>query len=156
MARVGARMIRIKVLIFALLFAILGSPLTAIASNISNALYYGTIVISNNSTATTNVATVANISTTNLISGGYLNATANNTVMRNSSGADVPFQPGFTDANLWSMWVPSMGADSYLTYLLYTDNSFNGEIRYFPGATGMTTSDSAGLELLGLSTNFSI
>jgi len=60
-------MIRIKVLIFALVFAILGSPIAAIASDITGALYYGTILVSNNSTASTNVATVANISTTNLI-----------------------------------------------------------------------------------------
>jgi len=149
-------MIRIKVMIFALLFAILGQPIAAIASDVTNALYSGTIVISNNSTANTNVATTANISTDNLITGQYLNATANNTVVRNSSGADVPFQPGYTDANLWSFWVSSIGTDSYLTYILYTANSTGGEIRYFPGPTGMTTIDSAGLELLGGTTNFSI
>ena len=147
------RMIKIRVMIFALLFAILGSPIAAIASDVTNALYSGTITISNNSTATTNVATVANISTDNLIAGQYLNATANNTVMRNSSGADVPFMPGYTDANLWSMWVPSIGANSYLTYILYTANSTGGEIRYFPGAGGMTTTDNASLEL---SDNFTI
>jgi len=88
-----------------------------------------------------------------LIAGQYLNATANNTVMRNSSGADVPFMPGYTDANLWSMWVPSIGANSYLTYILYTANSTGGLIRYFPGAGGMTTTDNASLEL---SDNFTI
>ena len=147
-------MIRIKVLVFAFIFALLGSPIMAIASDISNALYFGTIIISNNSTANTNVATVANISTTNLIAGGYLNATANNTVMRNSSGANIPFQPGFTPTNpWWSMFVPTIGENAYLTYLLYTDNSFNGEIRYFPSATGMTSLNSASLEL---GDNFSI
>ena len=140
-------MIRIKVLIFSLCFALLGSPIAAIASDISNALYFGTIIISNNSTANTSVATVANISTTNLITGQYLNATANNCVMRNSSGADVPFMPGYTPTNpWWSMWVPTIGEDSYLTYLLYTDNSFGGEIRYFPDSGGMSTSDDVTME----------
>ena len=141
-------MIRIKVLIFALAFALLGSPIAAIASDISNALYYGTIIISNNSTANTNVATVANISTTNLISGGYLNSTANNTVMRNSSGADVPFMPAYSPLSpWWCMWVSTIGEDAYLTYLLYTGNSFDGEIRYFPDSGGMVIVDNASLEL---------
>ena len=114
LVRAGAGMIRIKVLIFALCFALLGSPIAAIASDISNALYFGTIIISNNSTANTNVATVANISTTNLITGQYLNATANNCVVRNSSGADIPFMPGYTPTNpWWSMWIPFIGEDSY-------------------------------------------
>lgn len=141
-------MTRIKVLIFALCFALLGSPIAAIASDISNALYYGTIIISNNSTANTNVATVANISTQNLIAGGYLNSTANNTVMRNTSGADVPFMPAYSpSSDFWCMFVPTIGSDSYLTYLLYTANSSGGEIRYFPASGGMTIVDNASLEL---------
>ena len=147
MVRVGARMTRIKVLIFALCFALLGSPIAAIASDISSALYYGTIIVSNNSTANTNVATVANISTANLISGGYLNSTANNTVMRNTSGADVPFMPAFSpSSDFWCFWIPSIGADTYLTYLLYTANSSGGELRYFPASGGMTIVDNASLE----------
>jgi len=136
---------RAKILIFVLLLALLATPV--VASSIENALWYGLITISNNGTANTSIATTANISTENLIAGNYLNANANNTVMRNSSGADVAFQPGYTDANPWCMWVPSIGANSYLTYILYTNNSTGGKIRYFPDDDGMETVDSATLEL---------
>lgn len=142
-----------RILIIALLLVFLAVPITALASDISGALWYGLITISNNSTANTSVATTANISTENFIAGNFLNSYANNTVMRNSSGADVAFMPGFTDANLWCMWVPTIGADSYLTYILYTHNSTGGKIRYFPAAGGMETADSGTIEL---SYNFTV
>jgi len=138
----------IYTIICTLLLVLLASPIAILASNISGAQYWAQILVSNNSTATTNVATTANISTENLITGNYLNATANNTVMRNSSGADVPFMPGYTPNNYpWAMWVPSIGANSYLNYILYTAESYGGELCYFPAAGGMTTVDNATLEL---------
>ncbi|GAH07663.1 unnamed protein product, partial [marine sediment metagenome] len=134
-------------LILILVLILVQPMISAWASSVVNALYYATIVISNNSTANTNVATVANISTQNLIAGGYLNSTANNTVVRNSSGADIPFQPAYSpSSDFWCFWVPTIGEDAYLTYLLYTDNSFGGEIAYFPDAAGMTIADNASLE----------
>lgn len=143
-----------QITIVVLILAILATPIIALASSIENARYYATILISNNSTATTNIATTANISTTNFIDGGYLNSSANNCVMRTSSGADIAFMPGYTpDANPWCLWVPSIGANSYLNYILYTANSTGGKIRYFPGAGGMATADNATLEL---SDNFTI
>ena len=138
---------RLKYIAITALLAVLLPTVAFAASSIINSKWYGTIVISNNSTANTSVATVANISTQNFIDGGYLNATANNCVMRNSSGADVPFMPAYTPSSpWWCFWVPDIGDNSYLTYLLYTDNSFNGELRYFPGAAGMITADNASLE----------
>jgi len=143
----------LSLLMAGMLLVLLATPIIALASDISGARYWAQIVVSNNSTATTNVATTANISTTSLITGNYLNSSANNTVMRNSSGADIPFQPGYTDANLWSMWVPGIGENSILGYILYTAESTGGEIRYFPDLGGMVTTDSATLEL---SDNFTI
>jgi len=138
-----------RFLILTLLLALLVTPVAVLASNIDNADYYAVIQISNNSTATTNVATTANISTTNLINGNYLNASANNCVIRTSSGADIQFMPGYTpDGNPWCFWVPSIGDYGYQSDILYTANSSGGLIRYFPGAGGMTTPDNnADLEL---------
>ena len=138
-----------RLLIVALLLSLIATPLVALASNISGARYYGVIQISNADVATTNVATTANISTTNLINGNYLNSSANNCVMRTSSGADVPFMPGYTTDNYpWCIWVPSIGDYGYQSDILYTANSTGGEIRYFPDTGGMTTPDNdATLEL---------
>ena len=138
-----------RLLIVALLLSLVTTPLVALASSIGAARYYGVIQISNNSTATTNVATTASINTTNLINGNYLNSSANNCVMQTSSGADVPFMPGYTTDNYpWCIWVPSIGDYGYQSDILYTANSSGGEIRYFPGTGGMTTPDNdATLEL---------
>jgi hypothetical protein len=129
-------------------------PVAVFASDISGALYFAGITVTNNSTATTNVATVATINTTNLINGGYLNAGANNSAIRNTSGADVPFMPGYTPSGLpWVMFVPSIGNNSILSYILYTAESSGGEISYFADLPGMTVADNATLEP---SANFSI
>lgn len=135
-----------RLLVIALLLALLGLPTVALASDISGARYYGLIPVSNNSTATTNVATTCNISTQNLIDGNYLNASANNCVIRTSGGADIPFMPAVNATYPWCIWVPSIGADSYQNDILYTANSTGGEIKYFPDSGGMTTTDSASLE----------
>ena len=123
----------------------LGAGTVALASDIIAALYYGVIQISNNSTAASNVYTTANISTQNLIDGGYLNSTANNSAIQNTSGADVPFMPGI-NGNPWAIYVPTIGANSLFNNILYT-NATGGELRYFPADGGMTTADNATMEL---------
>ena len=135
------RIIIIAVLAFLLL------PSVALAATITASRWYGVITVSNNETARTNVATTTNISTENFITLGYLNASANNCAMRSSSGADVAFQPGFTSANLWSFFVPAIGDNSYLTYILYTAECTGGILNYFPAAGGMTTTDNETMEL---------
>lgn len=117
----------------------------ALASDVSDALYTGIIRVSNNSTATTNCITpVTGINTTVFMQNNWLNSSANNSVIRNTSGADIEFMPG-NDTNPWLVWTPSIGADTYQNDVLYT-HSTNGDIRYFPGAGGMTTTDHADIE----------
>ena len=139
----------LRIILLSLLLALMGVPaVVALASDISDALFFGVIRITNADTEATNVATTANISTTNLINGGYLNASANNSVIRNSSGADIAFMPGYTpDDGVWSMFVPTIGDNSLLSYILYTADSSGGKIRYFPDDAGMATTDDASLEL---------
>ncbi len=145
----------LRIILLSLLLALMGVPtVVALASDISDALFFGVIRITNADTEATNVATTANISTTNLINGGYLNASANNSVIRNSSGADIAFMPGYTpDDGVWSMFVPTIGDNSLLSYILYTADSSGGKIRYFPDDAGMATTDDASLELVD---NFTI
>lgn len=128
------------ILVLILLLALIASPIAVLASNISGALYYGTIIVSNNSTATTNVAVNCTISTPALIAGGYLNSSANNCAVRSTSGVDVLFMPGANTSLPWCFWVPNIGTNSHLSYLLYTANSTGGEFRYFPSPTGNMTS----------------
>lgn len=135
-----------------LLLAIM--PLPAFASDISSATYYGVITIHNAGTATTAVsANVSGLSSPVLISGGYTNSSANNTAIRNTSGADVAFMPGYS-TNPWMLFVPSIGEDSYVSNVLYTAESTGGKYCYFPGTAGMTTIDAASMEIG--SDNFSL
>lgn len=137
---------RLRLVICTLLLVIICAPLAAFASDISNARYFGVITISNNGTATTNVATVCDINTPALIDGNYLNSSANNSVVRTSGGADVPFMPGANATLPWCIWVPSIGANGIQSDVLYTANSTGGEMRYFPGVLGANITDDASME----------
>ena len=138
---------RQKILAFLIACVMLISGASAaFASNISGALNSGQIIITNNSTATTDVATTGNWSTQSLIDGGYLNSSANNCAIRNTSGADIPFMPGL-GTDVWGVWVPSIGENTLQTNILYTADSSGGEIRYFPRAAGATVADNWSLEL---------
>lgn len=130
------------------LVAILSLSIIAVvyASDISDAEYYGVISASNTGTAATRVAcTVTGLDTQVLIDDGYVNSSVSNTVLRNSSGADIAFMPGYT-TNPWCIWVGDIDADSQRSYTLYT-GATGGLMRYFPDSGGMTTPDAASLEL---------
>jgi len=126
----------------------------AIASDITNADYYGTVVVVNNSTANTTISSnITNMSVTSLVNGGFIPSAANTTLaMRTTSGADIAFQPGYTTST-WMTWVPSIPEDGILNYIFYTGNITGGKVRYFPGSTGMTTNDDP---LIELGANFTI
>jgi len=118
---------------------------SAYASDISDANYYGIIVITNNSTLASGVsANISGMNSTRLISGGYLNSTANNTAIQHA-GADVAFMPGY-GSNPWVVWAGDMGADSIKTDTFYAKNVTGGLIYYFPGNLGMTIADKPSLE----------
>lgn len=134
-----------RLIALALLLAMVMPGGLALASDISGALYKMSITITNSGAAATNVSTNVAISTTNLVAGGFASDAVTNVAMRNAAGADVPFMPGY-GSNPWAMFVPSIGANAQLNYSLYTSNSSAGSLRYFPGNTGMTTSDTASME----------
>ena len=131
-------------LVILLLVAIPGT--LVLASDISGALYKMSIVVSNNGTLANYVSTNSVISTPNLITGGFLNSSANNCAVLDKADNDVPFMPGYS-TNPWAFWVETIGADSYLNYDLYTADTTGGDIVYFPGLTGMLVSDNSTIEL---------
>jgi len=143
-----------RLLCLFLLLALLIPGGMVLASDISKATYRATITVSNNGTAASGVATVLSANTTAWAAAGYFNTSGNNTAIRSSAGADIPYMIGYGD-NPWAIWVPSIGASSFNTDVLYmggTDN-MDADIRYFPGSGGMTISDDPDLEL---SDNYSI
>ena len=131
-----------------LLIAIFICPVAAMASDITDADYYGVITITNDDTANT-TGVSCNISTANLsntlIDGNYSDSAFTRVAMRNSAGADVPFMPGY-DESPWMIWVPSIGEDANLNYILYTGNASLSSTKYYFPDTNMITPDSVSLE----------
>lgn len=132
-----------EILLLGILVMTLEIPL--LASNITNADYYGTIVVSNNSTAATDISVNMSLDTDSLITTGILNSTANNCAIHNESGNDVAFMPGY-NGSPWAIEVPSVGTQQSLNYVLYTGNVTGGKHRYFSGSNGMTTTDNETIE----------
>lgn len=126
------------------------APVDAIyASNTTLAKYVGTVRISNNGTTANNVFTTLNLTTQQLIDGDWISDNCLNSALLTNAGADTAYMPAPGNTDLWSIYVPSILQNSNLDYSLYLGGSqdMDGKIRYFPGPGGMTTPDSASLEL---------
>ena len=134
-----------KTLIIIVLIFALSTTGAVLASDISDAIFFGKVRATNNSTLAQNVSAVVTINSTAWIESNTMNSTATDIAILNNSGADTPFMPGYDD-NVWAVWYNAIPENGNVDATLYT-NSSNGSIRYFPGNGGMTTSDSASLEL---------
>ncbi len=121
-------------------------PLTTVGSTISGARYSGRVVITNNSTAASNISTVFSLNSTELIAGGMLAGNGSDVAMRDNAGNDIPFSPGVNGA-AWAVFVTSIGSTTTQNAYVYTGNASGGLHSYFPGAAGMNTTDNASLEL---------
>ena len=121
---------------------------TVLASDTSSALFYGTVRVTNNGTATTGVATNFSGNTTAWQAVDYLNASCNNSAILSAASADLPYMPGYA-GNPWIVYVPSIGESAQLDDTLYMggSNTMSSKICYFGGSGGMTTSDDASIEL---------
>ena len=131
--------------------ALLAAPIAVLAAG---ELYYGTINVSNNGTAESDVATIMSVNSTSLIDVYNIDTAFDYVAIRNSTGAYVPFMPGYTPGDYpWCLWVPDIGDYANLNYILYTGNASLGATKYyFPGSTGMTVPNT----LTEPGTNFSI
>lgn len=129
-------------------------PLSVNASDITDALYTGTIQASNNSTLASNVSANFTLNTAGLIAAGHLNAGATNVVARDNSGYDIAVMPGY-GSNPWVIWYDSIPAISSQSAYIYTGNVSGGKVYYFPGNGGMTVPDNASLEW-GTAGNFTV
>lgn len=111
----------------------------AIASDIADAIFFGTIRATNTSAVAPNVSVNLSINSDDWIDNGTLNAAANNTAIRNSTGADTEFMPGY-DGNPWIVQFDTVPDNGNIDYTLYT-NATGGKIRYFPDDDGMSVDD---------------
>jgi hypothetical protein len=134
---------------FVIALIVLTPAATILASDITNADFYGTITVSNNSSTTrSNTATViSGANSSALIAGGYLISTANNCAIQ-YSGADVVFMPGF-NVDPWVVYTATIGPNTNLLDVFYTKGVSGGQIRYFPGPTGMSVASSPSLNIQG-------
>ena len=135
-----------RILAIATVTGILLLPLVALASDITNALYHGTVQALNSGAATAQyVAANFTLSTPDLITAGHLNASANNAVMRDDADSDIAFMPGY-GSNPWIVWYDNIMTGTSKNTYLYTGDVSGGGIRWFPGTTGMTVTDNTSLE----------
>jgi hypothetical protein len=116
------------------------------ASTITGATYVGTINIANVGTVASNVGFPVTISTSNLITQGFIDADCENTCIQ-IGGADVAYMPARTGQTEWMVFSPSIPVGTSSAKLYTGGADMGSKIRYFPAAGGMTTPDDPALEL---------
>ncbi|GAH38408.1 unnamed protein product, partial [marine sediment metagenome] len=119
----------------------------AYAASVANALYVADLVVKNAGDAATNVTVVFSINDQALIDGKYVTSDLLNTAIQTPGGTDVPYMPG-VGTNPWVLWVPSITASEQKCNMFYCGGpAMQTGFMYFPESGGMTTPDSASLEL---------
>lgn len=122
------------VIIFLFMF-----PVMASASDITDADYYGIIIIDNDGAATENVSVNLTLSSDNLVELGFVDSDFDNCALRNAAGADVPFMPSPNATQPACIFVPSIADSASINNILYTGpSSLNSTKYWFPGAGGGT------------------
>lgn len=140
---------KLRIISLAILAFLLVAPVGLLASDVSDATFYGTVRSTNTGTAATGVSVPFSLSTANLINMGYIENDFSNVAIRDSGGTDVPFMPAQSGASTWITYLNSIGQNQSVNYTLFTGGTtaMGGDIVYFPGAGGMTVPDDASLEL---------
>ncbi|MET0059736.1 hypothetical protein [Dehalococcoides mccartyi] len=93
---------------------ILASPV--LASDISGAIYRGSISVTNSSYTATEVAVPFALGTGSLISGYYVNSDLTNTAIRDSGGVDVPYMPAVSGSTDWMLYAGQVSQNSSKNY----------------------------------------
>lgn len=134
-------------LILVVLAALLSWPVSALASDISDADYYGTIVITNNGTANT-TGVSCNVSpgdlSTRLIAGDFCDSAFTRAAIRDSTGNDVPFMPGY-GSDPWMIWVDTIRENATQNDIFFTGNGSMDSTKSIFGT--LSTADAASLEM---------
>jgi len=135
----------LRVIPIALILFLAATP--ALASVITNALFQGTVRVTENGSGDASAVSVNfTLSSSGLVDSNFANASLTDVAIQ-LNGADTAFMPSANSSYPWVMWVPSISSGQNIEYDLFTGNVTGGKIRYFPVDGGMTTPDHASLEL---------
>jgi len=119
------------------LMVVAGTATLVLASDVDDALWRGTVTVSNNGTTASAVSVNMSLSSASLVSQGYASADLTDIAMQ-VNGVDTAFMPSVNASYPWAIFVPNIGASQNLNYDLYTRGATGGKIAYFPGEGGMT------------------
>lgn len=136
---------RILLSVIVVILGIMAFPVSA--TEISGAQYNTRILVTNNSTLSyTNVVVPLALSTTSMVDGGMVSATATDIVLQNDVGQDVAVQPGY-NGNPWMLFTASISPLKQQWKFLYSKNVASDLVAYFPDTPGMYILDSPTMEL---------
>ena len=145
MKRMIRKTLSINLMVFILL-VLLAAPILAVS--VSDAKYVADIAVKNDGSADTDTAAVVPINTQALIGQGFAASDLKNTALQSPSGTDLPYMPSVNATYPWAFWLPSIGASGQFCDRLYMGGDpMQDNLWYFPDTGGMTTPDSASLEL---------
>lgn len=118
-------------------------------------LFTGTLTVSNNGTAASEVCTIFSINASYLQDTYGVDDEFDNVKILNSAGENVTFMPGY-GSNPWLIFVPSIGEYTTTSYEFYTGNtSLDGKKAIFLNDS-MTITDDISMECGDLSFNMTI
>lgn len=133
--------------ILALVVMLIATPALA-ETSVANATFRGDVICYNSSGGTlSNTCSAVNINTQALIGGDFVTEDLLNTAVQTAGGNDIAYMPG-VGTNPWIIYSGSIAPYEQKSYFFYTGGpDMQTGFPYFPGNSGMTTPDSASLEL---------
>lgn len=134
------------ILILSLLVIALIPCSIVLAANTDNALWIGTVRVTNNSTSdkTNESAVISSMMTTEyMIANGYIDSDVGDAVVQ-LNGTDVPFMPGY-GTNPWVVFIDEISAKNSVDYTLYSSN-VTGSIKYYFPGSGIAVTDNASIK----------
>lgn len=118
-------------MIMSILVFLMIPGITILASDIDDALWHGTIQVTNNGTETSNVAIPLNINTQSFVNNGFSASTLDDIALR-LNGIDYSIMPAANSTNPWIMHVNSIPDTTSMYYDLYSGGATGGKIVFFP------------------------
>ena len=126
-----------RLILLSLVLLIVLMPITVFASDVTGALWRGTVRITNSGSTVTDVIATANINSQALIDNGYAADNLSDVAVMYGSN-DVAFMPSVNSSYPWAFFVDGISGGLNIDYDLYSGNATGGLIRYFPGDAGMS------------------
>lgn len=130
------------------LVAVLLLATPVLAADVSGANYIADIVAANTgSEGVTKSCTPVTINDAALVEGGYVTEDLLNTAIQLPGGTDVAYMPG-VGTNPWVLFTGNIGPAQQKSMFFYAGGpAMQSGFCYFPASGGMTTTDSASMEL---------